>query len=220
MTAASRQDPLRQVLPWLVLALVLHAAVLWVPLAERTARAPERALEVQLAPWRTERPAQPGPTVEPAAANPVPAAQPPPAPAATAERAPPPPVVERRPRVPMERQPWSLGPPRDTLPPRRLGDAPADGRPDAWTRPVMPVTPNLFDRAVVPRDVEIVDRWQSADGGHRVVLNSPDGNTYCGRANGYDPFHPEMEPIMTWHRCAGGGARTGRKKALDFRATP
>lgn len=222
MTATARREPLRQVLPWLVLALALHAGLLWIPLADRARTEPTWAtVELHLAP--SEPPAQPEPErATPATAAPNALTVPPPAtaPQARETRAPLPAVVDREPRVPLERQPWSLAPAKEAPHPRVLGDAPPGGRPEAWTRPLLPSAPNLFDRAVVPREVEIVDRWQSADGGHRVVIKSPDGETYCGRAPAYDPLHPEFEPIMTWHRCAGGGTRTDRGEAIDFRATP
>lgn len=223
MSATVRPEPWRQALPWLLLALALHAGLLIVPLARQEAAAPGwTRIELRLAP----PPARPPPATSPSAVPPAPPPTPErtsdaPVPTASAPPSFPPPaspVGERSRPVPLERQPWSLAP--SPASPRALGAPPAGGRPEAWTRPLLPRESNLFDHAVVPREAEIVDRWQSSDGDHRVVVRSPDGNTYCGRANADNPLEPLVEPIMTWHACAGGGTRTRRGQALDFRATP
>jgi hypothetical protein len=67
---------------------------------------------------------------------------------------------------------------------------------------------NLLDAAVVPERVEIVDRWRAADGSHNVVVNTPSGETYCGRAEAWSPINPLFEPIMTWRPCGEGGKRS------------
>ena len=66
---------------------------------------------------------------------------------------------------------------------------------------------NLFNGMVLPTKTEIVDRWLAADGTHNVVLNTPSGDTLCGRAQAWTPMNPLFEPIMTFWKCGGGGKR-------------
>jgi hypothetical protein len=67
---------------------------------------------------------------------------------------------------------------------------------------------NLFDGMVAPAETELVDRWQAADGSNNVVINTPNGETLCGRAEAWDPLRPLMEPLMMFRSCGGGGKRT------------
>ena len=59
----------------------------------------------------------------------------------------------------------------------------------------------------LPADTGAVDRWLAADGSHNVVITAPDGETYCGRAEAWNPMNPLVEPIMTYRSC-GAGKRT------------
>jgi hypothetical protein len=79
--------------------------------------------------------------------------------------------------------------------------------PPNWTVPLMPMTPNHFDDAVLPRTVEVIDRWRDPDGTHQVVINTPTGHTLCGRAAPWDPMEPLVEHVMVMRPCAGGGKR-------------
>jgi hypothetical protein len=89
---------------------------------------------------------------------------------------------------------------------RQLGVFAAQQIPDNW-RPRITVEDNLFNGMVLPTKTEIVDRWLAADGTHNVVLNTPSGNTLCGRAQPWTPMNPLLEPIMTFWKCGGGGKR-------------
>ena len=95
---------------------------------------------------------------------------------------------------------------------RKLGDAKEYQAPANWSRsagaPYLEEFDNRFDGMTVPEKVEIVDRWLAADGSHNVVLNTPTGETLCGRAEAYNPMQPLVEPIMMFRSCAGGGKRT------------
>ena len=79
--------------------------------------------------------------------------------------------------------------------------------PANW-RPGIPSEPNRFAGLFARESVEIVDRWLAADGSHNVVINTPSGETYCGRAEAWSPLNPLLEPIMMWRPCGGGGKRT------------
>lgn len=75
------------------------------------------------------------------------------------------------------------------------------------SRPILPAAPNVFDDFVLPREVEIVDRWLEPGGVHRVVLRTPTGHTLCGRQEPLNPMRPWDQLPMLFHLCAGGGKR-------------
>jgi hypothetical protein len=90
---------------------------------------------------------------------------------------------------------------------RTLGVHVPQKTPDNW-RPRITVEDNRFNGMTVPATTEIVDRWLAADGSHNVVIDTPDGETYCGRAEAWNPMTPLVEHIMMFRKCGGGGART------------
>ena len=61
---------------------------------------------------------------------------------------------------------------------------------------------------VLPGKTEIVDRWLSVDGTQNVVINTPGGNTLCGRVEAWDPMQALDERLMHFRPCGGGGRRT------------
>jgi len=67
---------------------------------------------------------------------------------------------------------------------------------------------NLFNGMAPPNKTEIADRWLAADGSHNVVINTPSGQTFCGRALAWDPMQPLVEHVMQFRPCGGGGERT------------
>jgi hypothetical protein len=67
---------------------------------------------------------------------------------------------------------------------------------------------NMFNGMVAPATVEVLDHWVATDGSRNIVFNSPDGNTYCGRAEYADPMRPQFVPLMMFRPCGGGGKRT------------
>ena len=79
--------------------------------------------------------------------------------------------------------------------------------PANWTSGMV-TEDNLFDGMVVPRKTEIVDRWLAADGSHNVVIHTPGGETFCGRALAWDPMQPLVEHVMQFRPCGGGGKRS------------
>jgi len=89
---------------------------------------------------------------------------------------------------------------------RQLGVFVPQPTPENW-RPRGVGEDNLFNGMILPTRTEIVDRWLAADGNHNVVLNTPSGETLCGRAKSWDPMNPELEPIMAFWKCGGGGKR-------------
>ena len=89
---------------------------------------------------------------------------------------------------------------------RQLGVFVPQPIPENW-RPRITVEDNLFNGMILPTRTEIVDRWLAADGNHNVVINTPSGETLCGRAKPWDPMNPELEPVMAFWKCGGGGKR-------------
>jgi hypothetical protein len=95
---------------------------------------------------------------------------------------------------------------------RQLGSARPYQPPANWNKnagvPYLAEFDNRFNGMTVPEDVEIVDRWMAADGSHNVVLNMPNGDTLCGRAEAWNPMQPLVEHVMMFRPCGGGGKRT------------
>jgi hypothetical protein len=89
---------------------------------------------------------------------------------------------------------------------RQLGVFVPQPIPQNW-RPRIGVEDNLFSGMILPTKTEVVDRWLAADGSHNVVINTPSGETLCGRAQPWNPMSPELEPIMAFWKCGGGGKR-------------
>jgi hypothetical protein len=89
---------------------------------------------------------------------------------------------------------------------RQLGKIVPQPVPENWRPPIV-VEDNLFNGMILPTRTETVDRWLAADGSHNVVLNTPSGKTLCGRGRPWDPMNPELEPVMTFWECGGGGKR-------------
>lgn len=200
---------------WLALAVLLHAALLLLPAPLRDqAGSPSLALRLALhAPPRI-----PPPLV----AEPAP---PPPASAPTTEAsgrrpAPSPPVEAAPVPEPASRDPAPPGVDASDLldavrrlergraePARRLGVLRAPATPPN-PRDGLPGSGRLFQGTVAPREVRIVDRWLAADGSHNVVIETPGGETLCGRAQAWDPMQPLVEHVMMFRSCGGGGERS------------
>jgi len=95
---------------------------------------------------------------------------------------------------------------------RTLGVHSDHGLPENWkagagAEALLPEA-NRFSELFAPAEVEVVDRWLSADGSHNVVVNLPNGETVCGRAQAWDPMQPLVEHVMMFRGCGGGGKRT------------
>jgi hypothetical protein len=102
---------------------------------------------------------------------------------------------------------------------RHLG-VPVPGQiPENW-RAGIHLEENRFDDMVVPRKVEIIDRWLAADGSHNVVMNTTGGETLCGRAQAWNPMSPMLEPVMMFRRCGGGGKRGFKMPDHYMRESP
>ncbi len=99
---------------------------------------------------------------------------------------------------------WPVSPLKKTL---QLGIHVFRPFPENW-RSGRKVEDNLFNGMVLPRKTEIVDRWLAADGSHNVVINTPGGETLCGRGLPWDPLRPMVEHVMQFRPCAGGGKRS------------
>jgi len=94
------------------------------------------------------------------------------------------------------------------FPTTRLAQENSSGAlPGNWTGTVLRIFPNRFNDLVLPERVEIIDRWRDPDGTIQVVLHTPKGETLCGRAAPWDPMEPLIEPVMMMRLCGGGGKR-------------
>jgi hypothetical protein len=202
---------------WLFFAVLIHGCLLFIPLKEFVAGPREaRILAVQL----TVPPKPVKPPVEPPA-TPTQAPEPEPPKAETPEPQTPAPIAQQPEPEPAATQPpepltaaalvestrrfkWSVPEPDRT---RRLGEARPYEVPENW-RPGIELEDNLFDGMTVPAEVEVVDQWVAADGSRNVVLNTPSGDTLCGRAQAWDPLNPLVPQLMMFRTCGGGGKRT------------
>lgn len=101
---------------------------------------------------------------------------------------------------------------RDAPSSRKLGihqhqDPPANWKPGSGAE-ALHTEANRFSESYAPAKLEIVDRWLAADGSHNVVVNLPNGETLCGRAEAWNPMQPLVEHVMMFRTCGGGGKRT------------
>lgn len=58
-----------------------------------------------------------------------------------------------------------------------------------------------------PARTAIVDQWLAADGSHNVMVRTATGQLLCGRAEAWNPMSPLVEPVMMYRAC-GSGRRT------------
>lgn len=212
---------------WLALALLIHAILLLLPMGQpaSTVRKPTIITITLSSPIE----AGDSPVFEPSPVQQKPFAPPPTVPARDPEADPNPGLAEVTvpAKVPPAKAPTeplravtlarlieSLNQGElDTRPiasARSLGAAPSGGTPPRWRQSIPGVMPgeNLFDGKFAPARTEIVDRWLAADGSQNVVVNLPNGETLCGRADSWDPMRPMVEHVMMFHSCGGGGKRT------------
>jgi hypothetical protein len=203
---------------FLAVALLLHSLLLLLP--ARRGLQPEDVLHrisVSLSSARVplagedSKPSAPNP--EPVAATATPATEPsaatpePPIPSAarTGRPAPAPPPLPRRSAARLldlaHRTRWEIPPESGS---RRLGE-PAPGPGAGVRQPIPGLDGNLPEGAATPRAaVEIVDRWQGADGSHHVLVRTPAGDMLCGRAEAWDPMQPLVEHVMMFRSCGSG----------------
>lgn len=207
---------------WLALALLLHGALLLVPVAEYGFRSqPVNVLNLSLhrpapapvEPTRPQSEEQPGPPPDPL---PAAAPTPPPPPPATTREARPAPVPDDAPegaappRLPnvsaarlleLTRQgELKLPAPEEG---RRLGVFTPQAPPENWRPEPLPGQ-SRFDGRSLPDRVEIVDRWLAADGSHQVLVETPGGELLCGRAESWNPMQPLVEHVMMFRSCGPG----------------
>lgn len=99
---------------------------------------------------------------------------------------------------------WSL---RDKPKVRSLGQPRPYEVPENW-RSGIKLEDNLFDGMMAPAETEIVDQWVASDGSRNIVLDTPGGQTLCGRAKAWDPLNPMVPQLMMFRTCGGGGRRS------------
>jgi hypothetical protein len=197
---------------WLLVAIAAHALLLLVPSRpdpQSGGSLPNLAVSLLRPPPLQATPALPPPELPtdpvreqlPGSPAPQRTANPPAPPEPTAE--PPRPSAAYLLDLAGRRE-WRLPEPAAT---RSLGEFFPTPPPSNW-QTGRALEPNRFDGMVAPAEVEVVDRWLAADGSHNVVITAPDGETYCGRAEAWNPMNPMLEHIMMWRPCGGGGART------------
>lgn len=197
---------------WLLVALLAHALLLLIPSQrDQGSRTNQHSLTVSLqAPTRLpfvtpaaplqELPAKPA---SPQAARQATSALPV-TPEVTQELAAEPPQPSTAYLLNLAgRHQWRLPAPKGQ---RELGVFMPRPPPSNW-RPAPAPEANRSVGMTLPADTGAVDRWLAADGSHNVVITAPDGETYCGRAEAWNPMNPLVEPIMTYRSC-GAGKRT------------
>jgi hypothetical protein len=212
---------------WLAVAVMVHAGLFLVPISPEPPNGPlaERSLLIEL---------KLQPLVEQPVVQPEPQPDPPPDPTVPERpqqqtEPPPDPVIEivaddknttlDKAGLPAETTPtlstaillqsaadqnWSMATEDAT---RKLGVFVPRGIPENW-QPGMTLEDNLFNGMTVPRKIEVVDRWISPDGAQNVVINTPSGDTFCGRGLAWDPMQPLVENVIQYRPCGGGGKPT------------
>ncbi len=203
---------------WLAIALILHGSLLLIsfkpspsePVSPRVlALSLVKPVADRTAPVQTRIPAQP-----PESAIPEPVGQRPVEPAAAVElqrepaaeepATPPDRITTARLLNSASRIKWAIP---SITEHRKLGVHQPQEVPENW-RPAISLEDNLFNGMTAPEKVEIVDQWVSADGSQNVVIDTPGGETLCGRRQAWDPLNPMIEPLMMFRTCGGGGKRT------------
>ena len=220
-TTSARLSTDSRLAGWLMVAILAHALLLLVP-SRRDLHSDEDLPSLAISLLRPMAPSptthQPPPQERPADPLPAPLRSTPAeqqpsastaAPERSAEHAMEPPLQQPAPSTAYlldlaGRRDWNLP---ETSPAPALGEPVPRPMPPNW-RTVMKPEATRFDGMAVPTEVEIVDRWLAADGSHNVVITTPDGDTYCGRAAAWDPLNPLVEPVMSYRSCGGGGKRT------------
>ena len=104
--------------------------------------------------------------------------------------------------------------------PRQLGSSEYRKQANSWRTgaggsTLMPER-NTFAGMMAPVETELVDRWQATDGSNNVVINTPNGDTLCGRAEAWNPMQPLVEHLMMFRSCGGGGKRTFSMAAREL----
>jgi len=203
---------------WLIFALFLHASLFLIPIKQSfPERVPTKLLSLSLlTPQATktvpDQPVEPTPETDhpdpetrsgpryPAVPSPTSAAEP----AETPSEDPPHPITAARLVDSISQLKWSLPRSAET---RQLGIHVPREVPENW-RPGIGLKKNRFDGMTVPAETELVDIWQAADGSRNLVINTPTGQTLCGRAEAWDPMRPMIVHLMMFRTCGGGGERT------------
>lgn len=216
-------------LGWLILALVLHALLLLVPVEQLPTGSLGESTRLVLRPV-SERPTSAPPTpaqIRPTTPVSTPKANPSPLTPATdinevtPEPAPAEPTDTEQSAVAVSAA--GLVSVRDTVTKRvplaaqnpaaqlRLGAPRPFTRPENWQpgagAEALAPFENVFNGKTVPVDLDVVDRWLAADGSQNVVVETPNGLRLCGRANAWDPARPLVEHVMRWQVCGGDYAR-------------
>lgn len=194
---------------WLGLAVLVHALVLLIPVAERLS-SEAGSLTVSVSLFRPidqekvaapEQPSPPEPVQITAQKREIPPILPSPEQPAASDG---PPAPDAAQLIESVKRLQLTDPSKKT---RQLGEFEPPPLPRNWL-PRITTEDNMFDGKMLPPETEIVDRWLAADGSHNVVINTPGGHTLCGRAEAWDPMRPLVEPVMMFRPCGGGGKRT------------
>jgi len=193
---------------WLAIALVLHALVLLIPLRSppEVAANPTMVAVSLMAAAREDPPIEEKELPAPLAEQPSLVEQPRRAEPAAEEGVTEHPLVNTTTARLLDSASRFKWPSIDNRSNRQLGVFVPEAMPGNW-RPRIMMEDNLFNGMMLPTKTETVDRWMAADGTHNVVLNSPSGDTLCGRAKPWNPMNPLFEPVMTFWKCGGGGKR-------------
>jgi len=197
---------------WLIAAVLLHGCLLLIPLKQfSTHTATPRVLTISLPKpiprsTRTEDIPVPAAMAEKPPQE-LPEPQPPRL-AQTPEQEPTAEPVEKPSAATLfdsvRRFDWSI---QESPKARVLGQPRPYEVPENW-RSGINLEENLFDGMMVPAKTEIVDQWITADGSRNIVLNTPGGQTLCGRARAWDPLRPMVPQLMMFRTCGGGGKRS------------
>ena len=72
--------------------------------------------------------------------------------------------------------------------------------PGNWS-PSLKMEDNLFNGRVALAVTKIVDQWVYIGGGYNAVVKTRSGHTLCGQAQPWSPMNPLLEPVVMWRNC-------------------
>ncbi|MCF6262010.1 MAG: hypothetical protein L3J24_00230 [Xanthomonadales bacterium] len=83
----------------------------------------------------------------------------------------------------------------------RLGKFNSRKLPENWTRKAVSYTPGMFRSAQLPLKAEILDQWNSPDGGMQNRVKLPNGDVVCGNLAAHNPLDIYSMSIWMYRSC-------------------
>lgn len=65
----------------------------------------------------------------------------------------------------------------------------------------LPLITTPFSEVYLTGETEVIDQWETPDGGREVILRTPNGQVLCGRRAAPELLEPLVQPIMLYRAC-------------------